>query len=371
MATWDKTAEWQSKLDPTQYHDPGEERMALSGRSMASVLPPGKGGIRGVIVKKSTMGGAPIGFNPSGVAASVNIVDPDGGSFVCDMSKITAISAAAAVEEAGVYNATSFEDLNERALHAMQLCAGQPGDPSQVKKSPVEIVTTHTEDRESPLDMPGLYVVPKAREGGGQVTNIPKPVFGKSASSTKPRVRAGTAEQHVATYTAPVVAEVKPVKAATFNKARAPSKATVIDTNKPSMFDLCAPRKDPDTEMPTTCARQAHNDEPANAPTYGVTFQIRNVPASIEAWYHRVIREGHVLVLGYITSVRGFPRTILDPTEEDIAIYIAGSDMFYVVADPNIRFEHAGEELQLFLIKGEYPIDPDDVRAGMRAQGTD
>jgi hypothetical protein len=69
-----------------------------------------------------------------------------------------------------------------------------------------------------------------------------------------------------------------------------------------------------------------------------------------------VIRNEHILVLVYDTHCVGYPRSRLQQTDSDIAVHIDGSDSIYLVQDPQIGFEFAGQEFQVLLIKVEHPF---------------
>jgi len=60
-------------------------------------------------------------------------------------------------------------------------------------------------------------------------------------------------------------------------------------------------------------------------------------------------------VLVYDTSCIGYPRSRLQPTDNDIAVHIDGSDSIYLVQDPSITFEFGDQEFQILLIKAEHP----------------
>lgn len=354
-----------SDLDPSKYHNPADETLPLSKRSLASALPPAFGGATGVIVPRATEGGAPLGFRQGAVAARVN-VDPDipGEGFVIDMASITKEAGAAETHAAGVRDAVSIEDRRFRASQAFHAFAisNKPDRPADGVAPP----------RESPIPLPGVYVVPEAAEGGGQKP-MPEPTAAQPPQSiatvpvkqpaipgfdnTGPAPAGNMHSRHGST--APVPASFTKMAA----KHEAPPPAQVpaqAPAQTPSLFAQAS-------NVPTP-APVAHNAgwAPGAPPTYRVTFEVEGAPMIIEGWYHQIIVAEHVLALCYDTSVTGFPRTTLRPTEVDIAIHIHGSEVFYIAQDPNVKFTHNGEEIQLFFIKAEHPfnVEQPDSNAG-------
>jgi len=343
--------EHKSHLTPDEYHDPTEENLPLSGRSMASALPPGIQGANGTIVKKSTIDGAPIGYDPYAVATRIN-VDPDinGYGFVMDPSALTDAGLQQAVKDYGIRQATDELDQRERAadLLAQYAITNKLDRPAMAQDRP----------REAPVPLPGSYVVPKATEGGGQVKMAeqqPAPAPQGVPTTRRPEtVIPDPGFTQPPTYNSPA----QPPQSASFSttgRSQPPSVSQPAPAapQPASMFEQVA--------APTAAAPVAHAPaaaHPNEAPTYKIEFEVENGDGAIESWYHEVIRDGHILALCYDTRVRGYPRIKLRSTSKDIAIHIEGSDVFYIATDPEIKFVHesTGMEYQLFLIKQEHPF---------------
>jgi len=345
-------AEHKSRLTPDEYHDPTEENLPLTGRSMASALPPGIQGAHGTIVKKSTIDGAPIGYDPYAVATRIN-VDPDiqGYGFVMDPSALTDAGLQQAVNEFGIRQATDEKDQRERAadLLAQYAITNRLDRPAQAAER----------RREAPVPLPGSYVVPKATEGGGQV----------KMAEQQP---AAAAPQGVPTTRRPetVIPDPGFTQPPNYQSPPQPASFSTQGRSQPPAPQQTAPQ--PQQPPPTSMFEQASGVPPApvasthpapplanDAPTYKVEFEIENGDGAIESWYHEVVRDGHILVLCYDIRVRGYPRIKLRSTSKDIAIHIDGSDVFYIATDPEIKFVHeaSGMEYQIFLIKQEHPYN--------------
>lgn len=339
----------------TDYRDPANETLPLSRRSVASALPPPIQGARGVIVPSSNMLGAPIGYQTDCVATKVN-VDPDipGQGFVMDMSKVTKEAAAAAAASADLRSATNIQDIRFRAANAMrQFAAGAPE---------AHLDEDAAGPREPPVAIPGLYVAPKATAGGGQETGPRQPPKQPKPIETRRPVSMQDLTQPIQTTVQPPVptapSTTTAVKAADFGApARPVQPAAPAAPPMPaggSLFDRVSGQQLPPAD-PVYTPKMAPTQTPSGHPTFKVTFEVQDVPMQIEAWFHQVIRNEQVLALCFDTTTIGYPMTRLKPTEADLAIEIAGSDVIYVAQDPGIRFVHNGEEIQIFLIKNEYP----------------
>lgn len=335
-----------SQLDPSTYHDPAEEHLQLSRTTMASALPPGFGGARGTIVRRSTMHGAPIGHVKSAIATRINI-DPHipGQGFVVDMTQCTKEAIARAVDDAGVSKASTLEDLRMRASSAYETFAisHRPDLPAQNDR-PLP--------RESPIPLPGVYVVPDATAGGAQrpaqMPEQPQPqsqgiqTFRRD-TPTKPKGEIPGFSRPISNTQAAPAAPTQ----------SAPIAAASFEAPKPSLFAQMS--KMPEVQQKPVVKASA---DAVGPPTYKVTLEIKNSPVTVETWYHDILREEHVLVLCYDTRCVGYNRTKLRPTEEDIAIHIEGSDRLYIVTDPAIGFVYDGVELTILLIKAEHPFQP-------------
>jgi len=365
---WDRgNAVMDSQLDPSQYHNPAEEILPISKQSMASVLPPGVWGAQGTVIRRSTMDGAPIGWDPFEVATRVN-VDPDipGQGFVIDPRQIQKDAALKAVKDAGVRHASTVEDLRFAGARAYQQFA-----ISNVPDTPA--MTARERPREAPIALPGVYVVPKATEGGGQEV----PTANEHVNDI---VSGYDLAQGVATGRNDQPSAKQPQEPATVPQAPAPppqspppvpqgppqpqpQQAVYAAPPQPAPAAPAAPVAPVGAPMPAPslfgpCGPTGETPAAAgpSAPSYKVTFEVRGAPAAIEAWYHEIVKDNQVLVMCYDTRTHGYPRINLMPTEEDIAIHLDGSDMVYDVTDPAIKFVHGHDELQIFLIKRERPL---------------
>lgn len=334
-----------SALDPSAYHDPSEEALQASHTTMAAALPPPIMGARGTIVRGSTLGGAPIGWDPHGVATRVNI-DPDSKQgFVVDMTRITEAMSAAAVDNAGIKNAQTVEDLRFRASTAMQQFA---------INEEIDSPRTTAGQRVAPINMPGVYVVPESTLGGAQLQ--PQPYTPVTAQGIQTRHAEIPMAKHNIPGFAPdnvAVPQMAPPAPVYQPIEQAPQQTA---TKQASLFaglqkaEIAAKR----VLAPTSTAA-------TGAPTYKITLEIKDYPTSIEAWYHDVVRNEQVLALVYDTRAIGYPRTRLRPQPEDIALHVEGSQIFYICTDPGISFTYEGQEFSVFLIKGEHPYQEPDV----------
>ena len=109
-------------------------------------------------------------------------------------------------------------------------------------------------------------------------------------------------------------------------------------------------------------------DAPVGAvstPTYKVTIEIKDSPISSELWFHEVIRNEQVLALCYDTRCTGCARTRIRMQPEDLAIHVEGSTAIYICTDPGISFVHRNDEIQIFLIKTEHPLQLENAMPQM------
>jgi hypothetical protein len=319
---------------------------------MAAALPPPILGARGTIVRGSTLGGAPLGWDPSGVATRVNI-DPDSKQgFVVDMTRISQAMSAAAVHSAGIKNAQTVEDLRFRAATAMhQFAVDEQLDAPYVTAG----------RRVAPIDLPGVYVVPESTMGGAQLQaqqytpNTSQGVQTKHAetSMAKHNIPGFAPDSIPQPPTTPYPQDYAPEPPIQPRVVAPPSNAPAAAA---SLF--ASMNKQPQQAKPAT------NGTAAGAPTYKVTLEIKDFPTTIEAWYHDIVRNEQVLVLVYDTRAVGFPRTRLRPQPEDIAVHVEGAAMFYVCTDPGLSFVYpdiGGNEFSVFLIKSEHPYQEHEV----------
>ena len=349
-----------TQLDPSKYHDVAAEVMPLSGRSVASLLPAGAGGMRGTIIRSAGEQGAPLGHDPDAVATRIN-VDPDipGQSFVYDPTQITQEALSNAMAEGNT--ATSIEERRFKAANVLkQFAVGAPdGQTKQAEISPVM--------REAPVNLPGTYVVPASTDGGGQVPMqdskqaAPAPIGVELGRPATPVQRGGVEPQQTPTEapTPPSVSPVAaaPVKAANFGIAPEepmPQAPTATPAVPVSLFQ-------PHLNTPEAPAAPLVSNNAAQAPTIKTAFEVRGMPFKQDAFFHQVVREGHALILVFDTRAVGYPMTFPQMPEDvsnapDIAVYLEGSNSIYVTAMTGIQFPLDQYEICVLLIKDEQPL---------------
>ncbi len=343
---------------PTQatYRDLVRQQQIPRGSTTAVALPQP---IPGFVVGRSTLEGAPVGWNSKAIASIINI-DPDvqGEGFTLDLSTVTADAFSKATDAAQIKQAVSIDDLRNRASSVFRSLArdqtlAQPASPPSPPPPPQEGVNMETPPASGmtpALDMApaqpllghSSQPVPPAASPQGPPSTIPNPHSGqtKAASFVQPAAPAS------APTSAPAPAAPFPLKYQALGGEA--SQLVPPQGNPASLFDqLSTPQALPGPSRPGRAA--------GSAPTYKVTFEVQGAPMSIETWYHDVIRDEHVLVLVYDTSCVGYPRSRLQPTDSDIAVHIDGSDSIYLVQDPSITFEFGDQEFQVLLIKAEHP----------------
>jgi|GEM_PF-4047433 hypothetical protein len=350
----------ETQLDPSKYHDVAAEVMPLSGRSVASLLPAGAGGMRGTIIRSAGEQGAPLGHDPDAVATRIN-VDPDipGQSFVYDPTQITQEALANAMAEGNT--ATSVEERRFKAANVLKQFAVRDhnGQTKQAEISPVM--------REAPVNLPGTYVVPASTDGGGQVPmqdskqEAPALIGVELGRPATPVQRGGLAPQQPPTEApappsvAPVAAS--PVKAASFGTAPAATTIQQPATIPAVPVSLFQPHLN--TPEATTAPLTENNG--AQAPTVKISFEVRGMPFKQDAFFHQVVREGHALILVFDTRAVGYPMTFPQMPEDvsnapDIAVYLEGSNSIYVTAMTGIQFPLDQYEICVLLIKDEQPL---------------
>ena len=380
-----------SGLDPTKYHSPAEERV-MGDRPMTAVIPTGAWGATGTIVKRSTEDGAPIGHNPDAVATQV-IVDPDipGQGFIFNPTEFASLQKKdqlrAAVAQAAPRQATSIEDRRFRASSVLRQFAGG-GVPEQPAPQVFQA------QRESPINMPGQYVVPQASPGGGQVhmqqqpqgpmglptqgvdvANVvqrgndplaPTPVLPEPAQPAMPAqpvaqgpVKAASLGTPMQPTTAPQ-APVGPAPGMPVTQAPAYPPAAGTPLGMPqqpapaSLFDALEPAKAPQASAaPAPAAASA-----VKPPTFKLVFEIAGMPFQQEAFYHQIIRDNASLILVFDTRAVGFPKTFPMSTDADMLCQIAGQDVAYRIKTTGIQFPFLHYELCVLLITSEHPLGP-------------
>lgn len=306
--------------DATKYHDASQvhlEGESAAGASMLSKLPGNHGfrALRGVVVPRSTPLGGSCGHNPHG--SHVIHVDPgpyDEG-IVVDLAKVDKEAMAQAVAQ----SAEQTNDLEDLAVAAFAAVSEQA--PRRAPR-----VAIPEEERLPPLQMPGTYVVPKARPGGGQVKRA---CF--SERELKDRDETARRQQQAV----PAHARER--------LAQTPSLQAALDEDqKPG-------------------AQAAGQPE---SPPRQVTFEIPG-GHQFHVLYHDVVRHGITLVLVYDHD-RPFQMVYFPPSLEDsqgeplgMAVLVHArprseeKTVLYRVTAPGVQFKYQGKEFCVLLIDKE------------------
>ena len=391
-------------LDPAKYHDPAEEA-ALGTQSLATAIPTGTWGATGTIVRRSTPDGAPLGYDPDAVATCI-LVDPDipGQGFTFDPTQIRKDQMAAAVAAADPQHAVSVEERRFRASNVLrQFAAG--GVPEQ------PVPTFNNAKRESPINLPGTYVVPQATAGGGQEPMQPHvqtladqgvqtaKATTRSRQQSPPNAAIGqpmgtnpAAPQQVSRplSTAPVT-----IKAATLGglaaqlptqpPAQLPAQPVAQRPAQPDNPPAIPPAADSGPlGMPQPVQQPGAvslfdaftrgGSSPGAAPTAGntvrpptfkVTFEVKGVPFRQEAFYHQIVRSDATLVLAFDRRAVGFPKNFPLETDADLAVQIEGQDVIFVAKTTGMQFPFLDYDICILLIDKECPANqsPGDMSA--------
>jgi len=307
---------------PESYQQMCADQRISRGSTRAVALPQA---LPGFEVGRSTLEGAPIGWDPKGVASQITI-DPDvaGGGFTVDMSKVSADQFSQATERAGLRQAVSIDELRDRAASVYQsFVVGNTQAAAQEE-------VMRNENMMGALDIPAA----RPTSPSGHPPAGPPPQMGVNPHAT---------EVKAASFAAPAPV---PAPEPAAPPAQAPQALGLFEQMAPK---AAAPQ--PQARVATAAASPGGSA----APGYKVTFEIQGAPMVLEAWYHDIVRNAHTLVLVYDTGCVGYPRSRLQKTDSDIAVHVAGSDSIYLVQDPQITFEFEGQEFHILLIKGEHP----------------
>jgi hypothetical protein len=369
-AFWDGgQVKYPSHLDPAKYHDPSEEVLPFSKRSMAAAMPPGVWGATGVIVPASDEQGNQLGYDPNSVAARVN-VDPDipGEGFVVDMTQINQRGMEDAVKSAKANQATSVEDRRFKASNAFRnFSTGQAAQAAPTIRQPL---------REAPINLPGAYIVPPADEQGGQLQMEPDqpqdarqplsvPTFAPKSPlretqypSPDPPDNGQGANTGLSAPNYAILDVGGPPDY--HNMVRA---AAVAPTHPqepgPQAVQPAIPERQslsqPHLHTPPMTATAAVAPGAPGPPTAKVDFEVRGTPFKNEAFFHQVIRHGPNLIMVFDNRAVGYPRMFPQTVQEDLAVHITGSEVIYITAATGIQFPLDHYEVCVLLIKDEYP----------------
>jgi hypothetical protein len=256
-------------------------------------------------------------------------------------------------EAAGVKQAISIEERRYRASMAFrQLAVDEPLDVPAV---------SHDEVRESPFNVPGMYVTPKASEGGGQLPMQQQPDYnpfhGITMAPPCTPVKAAKDEMRGP----PSVPMAQPQHPLTMNQQVNPqpmgpgmplqAPAPVPPPNQPSsLFERMS--------QPTRQSQQSYQEAPrgsAGPPTLKVTFEVDGSPWRQEAFYHAVIRQEANLILVFDRRAVGFPRVFPQETEADMAVMVDGTEVIYLCQVTGIQFSFEDKDFCHMLVKKEFP----------------
>jgi hypothetical protein len=139
----------------TQYCDPANERLG-NGRSMADLMRRGPGGLRGVVVAKSTPGGLPVNYNPHDRQGLEIHIEPENGNATLTLDKVTAdsVNKALAFAQQQVQG-NDIESIRERTAVAFEQLAKIAKSGVQrvpVKKAAVKISNPPPVDEEAEIE---------------------------------------------------------------------------------------------------------------------------------------------------------------------------------------------------------------------------
>jgi len=104
------------------------------------------------------------------------------------------------------------------------------------------------------------------------------------------------------------------------------------------------------------------NEPPAPTdlrPKQRLQFQVKGQSLIIEAYFHKVIRNGFVLALVFDDRAAGYPRVIPQAGDDDIAVYIPGTKVLYRTKAPGIDFQLDNYKVAVLLITEELPAPSD------------
>lgn len=327
MTTYNTGTLLSGQMTPDGYRELAKQQHVSPGSTRAVALP---ALLPGYQVTRSTLNGAPKGWRHSTVAQKV-CVDPDlsGEGFIVDLSKVSADAFQRATHAAALQDAESIEELRDKASMVFRAVSGQR--PVAVPSESPEV---------NPMDlMQPLNIATAPKNGQNTQTPfamVPNAGLHKAAAFTQEAMPPAQMPQ-------PAPAPQPQVPAQPRGSANPPA----------SLFDQVSRGPARNVAHPLRTA--------GGPPTYKVTFEVKGSPIAIETWYHDVIRNDHVLVLVYDTSCVGYPRSRLQPTENDICVYVDGSDAIYVAKDPSISFTFDSQEFQVLLIKATHPYQQAEV----------
>jgi hypothetical protein len=337
--------------DPSKYHDPSSLALGTTGdHVMAAIVGRSHGyaGWRGTIIPHATELGGSMGHNAHVPVREVYI-DPElnNRSIVVDMSQFSGDSMKAAMAAASSEARAMLHDPKDAAVVTWGQFARRPGEHTEtpteltIKQGDAQASRMFEEQRQPPLQMPGVYVVPKASPGGGQVVPTQRTQLPPAAAFTRPRPQS---DQSVPQVLSPPPVEAPPIQAT-------PQLAADVR----SLHDAFGGDDRPMTQPSSTFK-----------PLRRVVFELPAPFGQFQVQYHDVIRQDMLLVLVYDHSrpmqMVWFPPSLEGSSGEPAAIatLVVGDhneqDMLYLVYPTGLKFMYEGKEFVILTIDKEKPM---------------
>ena len=318
--------------DPTKYHDPAAVTLGTTGdAAMAAMMghTNGYAGWRGTIIPHATELGGSMGHDAQ-VPVHEVYIDPElNNRAICvDMAQFRSDDARAALAAASAQARAECRDPKDAAVVTWGQFAGPlvgRADAAQltIKQGNAQAAIPREEPRLPPVQLPGVYVVPKASEGGGQVPSPPPASFANQFAGA-PAASFGSAPA--------------------LDQARSLHAAFAEGNGHPPQAAPAAPPPRPERPMRR------------------VTFELPAPVGQLHLQYHDVVRNGITLVLVYDHNrpmqMVWFPPAPPPPAEpEALAALVHGDgkqpDMLYLVYPTGLSFLYEGREFHVLTIDKE------------------
>lgn len=354
--------------DANKYHDPVAHTMEGTGnRSVASLLPGGSSGIRGVIIPRATVYGGSRGFDPH-KPRLVNI-DPDikGQACVVDLSQIT---------KEKMEQAFTAASENPFVQGDIRLLASQTFHNLAIGYEPVGIQSSGGPiplDRRSPLGDTS-YIVPRANLGGGQKREelVEKPLSTQEviSPSITPRTVYPMPSLRKQAAVKPIeqIEEFEPMSPSPNVAGWQPMTEEFMDAADIEAMPTPTPRYVDQTSNHTPVQRQRLKPNPAlikrplsepsglsvRAPSTKVIFEVDGW-GMFESVYHEVIRNDCLLVLVYDLRFKAGLKYFPPATDKLLAAKVDDS-VFFVHSFGN-TFKHGDFEYCLLIIDQDAKIE--------------
>jgi hypothetical protein len=339
--------------DPTKYHDPAALMIGTDGdRVLAHVMgrTNGFGGWRGVVIPHATPLGGSMGFNHHKAATEVYI-DPElnNKSIVIDMRQFQSEHAKAALARACSEAHSQCVDPKDAAVVTYGAFARDQNAPGQ--SSPVEVTlqrgneqasSVYDEVRQAPVQMPGVYVAPKATPGGGQ--------YKQASFSRQP-----PAPAHMV---APPPPPMQPYVPPPPNPEPPPMQNIPDSMQLREAFSPSVQRAQP--QAPSMQRMLA----PQQVRQRLVVFDMPKPFGRFKTYYHDVVRQDMVMVLVYdhsqMSQMVWFPGAMENDagTPQPIATFVQAAstnepDMIYLLHPTGLQFKYGDKEFCLLTIEKE------------------